>query len=159
MSTPLLSIRIDVDASHARQALGVDPATEVDAFTLAGALASVSVRLRTELAKAYPRARLAVVSQRGLHGARPTRVRLHPGRRLGGQDVERVHVAEHAEMLRGMAITAVKLGGAAREAVSALDAAAAAADVRGWAVLPPPGAAPISSTLPPAPQRNLLAAE
>ena len=147
MSTPLLSIRIDVDASHARQALGADATTEIDDFTLASALAGVSVRLRTELAKAYPRARLAVVSQHGTHGARPTRVRLHPGRRAGGQDVERVHVAEHAEMLRNVAIAAVKTSGAARSAVSALDAAAAAADVRMWA------------TLPTAQPRDLLAAE
>ena len=147
MSTPLLSIRIDVDASHARQALDLDVGARVDDFTLAGALAGVSVRLRTELAKAYPRARLAVVTQHGTHGARPTRVRLHPGRRTGGQDVERVHVAEHAEMLRNAAIAAVKTSGAARSAVNALDAAAAAADVRVWATLPAPQ------------QRNLLAAE
>ncbi|HWJ23531.1 MAG TPA: hypothetical protein VNS52_14345 [Gemmatimonadaceae bacterium] len=136
MSTPLLSIRIDVDGWHARQALGLDASAEADSFALASALASVSVRLRTELAKSYPRARLAVVTQHGTHGARPTRVRLHPGRRTGGHDVERVHVAEHAEMLRAAAIAAVKVGGAAREAVNALDAAAAAADVRAWATQP-----------------------
>ncbi|HET7458352.1 MAG TPA: hypothetical protein VFJ74_11930 [Gemmatimonadaceae bacterium] len=133
MSTPLLSIRIDVDAWHGRQALGADAATSLDALTLAAAISSVSNRLRAELTKAYPRARVAVVSQHGTLGARPTRVRLHPARRAGGAgDAERVHVAEHAEMLRATAIAAVATSKMASHAASALDAAAAAADVRGW---------------------------
>jgi hypothetical protein len=136
MSTPLLSIRIDVDAWHARQALRADPSASVDEFALAAAIAAVCTRLRGDLAKSYPRARIAVVAQHGLHGARPTRVRLHPGRRAGGGDAERVHVAEHAEMLRATAIALVATGAQASSAAASLDAAAAAADVRGWAVLP-----------------------
>jgi hypothetical protein len=126
--TTCLSIRIEVDTQHAREALGVGVGAPVDASTVVAALGALRLRLLGDLAAAYPHAHVVVVARPGTHGARPTQVRAGRRRYSAGADAERVLVAEHADALRDAAIRSL-----ATRSDWVLDAAATAADIRRWA--------------------------
>jgi len=129
----MLAIRIELDASHGRRALGLSPtgAPEIDLITLAAALAEVRTRLVASLEAAYPGAKVTVALRLGRHGAGRTRVR-QSTRAATWQRGEgaRVLVAECAESLRDAAVAATAEDAARRRARSALDDLAAASDVR-----------------------------
>ncbi|MFL5576990.1 MAG: hypothetical protein ACJ79S_13575 [Gemmatimonadaceae bacterium] len=136
MSTRLL-IRVEVDTQHAREMLGVAVAAPVEPLRLAAAVDALRARLAADVSAAYPDADVLVASRHGAFGARPTRVRFGRGRRSAGADAQCVLVAEHADALRAAAIRALaalnageRVGPIATTPAMALDAAAAAADVR-----------------------------
>lgn len=132
MRSSRLSIRIDVDVSHGRAALAEGDRL-ADPLSLAASIEAVRTRLRASLSEAYPDALITVVAQHGRFSARPTRVQ-RPRRKplMPVGDAECIHVAEHAEALRAAAVTVVARGMRGAGHAAALDAAAAAADVRLW---------------------------
>jgi hypothetical protein len=138
----MLAIRIELDATHGRRALGLTPDAPLDTMTLATALADVRARLLDRLAAAYPGAKLTVALRFGRYGAGRTRVRLTTGPATWRRgDAERALITECAEALRDTAIAAVAEENARRRGRAALDEAAAAADVRNFSPLRVPARA------------------
>lgn len=119
MSSPRLSIRVDVDVEHARQALEAHFSSSVGASGAAavspsrGALANIvralRERLRHDVAAAYPDARVVVTMWRKEPKARATKVRV--GHRTADAPAERrcALIAEHVDELRAATIDAMRL--------------------------------------------------
>jgi hypothetical protein len=129
----MLAIRIELDASHGRRALGLAPDAPLDPLTLAATLAEVRDRLTERLAAAYPDAKVTVALRFGQYGAGRTRVRLTTGPATWRRgDAARALAAECAEQLRDAAVADVAELNTRRRGRAALDTAAAAADVRNF---------------------------
>lgn len=130
----MLAIRIELDAGHGRRALGLSADAPVELLRVAAAIADVRTRLTERLAAAYPGARLTVAIRLGAYGAGRTRVRLTAGTATWRRgDGSRVVIAECAEAMRDAVIAEIAEEAARRQGVAALDAAAAAADIRRFA--------------------------
>ena len=133
----MLAIRIELDATHGRRALGLAPDAPVEPLDLAVALSDVRAHLLDLLAAAYPDAKVTVALRFGAYGAARTRVRLTaraaPGRR---GHATRALSADCAEALRDPAIARAAEDAARRRGRAALDDAAAAADVRHFSPRP-----------------------
>jgi len=114
MSPPRLSIRVDVDVEHARQALethllsGGAPLTADGRPTgVADMVRALRERLRNDVLAAYPDARVVVTMWRKEPKARATKVRI--GHRTADGHTERrcALIGEHVDTLRAAAIAAL----------------------------------------------------
>lgn len=116
MSSPRLSIRVDVDVEHARQALVTTLARDVtggappDRAALADTVRSLRERLHGDISAAYPGARVVVTMWRKEPKARATKVRV--GHRIVDGHTERrcALIGEHVDALRTAAIEAMRRG-------------------------------------------------
>lgn len=117
MSSPRLSIRVDVDVEHARQALDTRIARDASGSTpvadraaLADTVRSLRERLHDDVAAAYPGARVVVTMWRKEPKARATKVRV--GHRIVDGHTERrcALIGEHVDALRTAAIEAMRRG-------------------------------------------------
>ena len=116
MSSPRLSIRVDVDVEHARLALVTPLARDVtggarpDRTALADTVRSLRERLHEDIAAAYPGARVVVTMWRKEPKARATKVRV--GHRIVDGHTERrcALIGEHVDALRTAAIEAMRRG-------------------------------------------------
>jgi hypothetical protein len=118
MSSPRLSIRVDVDVEHARQVLeghfarvGASGAAAVPPSrgALANIVRALRERLRHDVAAAYPDARVVVTMWRKEPKARATKVRV--GHRTADALAERrcALIAEHVDALRAATIDAMRM--------------------------------------------------
>ena len=117
MSSPRLSIRVDVDVEHARLALDTQLARDVtggtappDRGALADTVRSLRERLHGDVSAAYPGARVVVTMWRKEPKARATKVRV--GHRMVDGHTERrcALICEHVDALRTAAIEAMRRG-------------------------------------------------
>jgi hypothetical protein len=116
MSSPRLSIRVDVDVEHARLALDTQLARDVtgggrpDRAVLADTVRSLRERLHGDISAAYPGARVVVTMWRKEPKARATKVRV--GHRIVDGHTERrcALICEHVDALRTAAIEAMRRG-------------------------------------------------
>jgi hypothetical protein len=116
MSSPRLSIRVDVDVEHARQVLEAQLASvgaDLDVVTpgrvaLANMVRLLRERLQRDIAAAYPEARVVVTMWRKEPKARATKVRI--GHRTADPLVERrcALIAEHVDALRAVTVETVR---------------------------------------------------
>jgi hypothetical protein len=115
MSSPRLSIRVDVDVEHAREILdaqlarvGAAAGVTPSKAAVANAVRALRERLRAVVAAAYPEARVVVTMWRKEPKARATKVRV--GHRTADGHVERrcALISEHVDALRAATIEAMR---------------------------------------------------